>query len=113
MNRRIAILLSGAALLMVSGADGQTANPAAQPAKAKGIAVNPQLASKEWPTYGHDSGGMRFSPLTQITPASVATLKRVWTYDTGENSSAGYRVTPIVVGTTMYLSTPSQKIVAL
>ena len=27
--------------------------------------------SREWPTYGHDPGGMRFSPLTQITPANV------------------------------------------
>src|SRR5262245_4148534 len=36
--------------------------------------------SKEWPTYGHDSGGQRFSPLTQITPANVANLKVAWTY---------------------------------
>ena len=36
--------------------------------------------SKEWPTYGHDSGGMRFSPLTEITPANVAKLKVAWTY---------------------------------
>ncbi len=37
-------------------------------------------ASKEWPTYGHDSGGMRFSPLTEITPANVAQLKVAWVY---------------------------------
>src|SRR5689334_18351129 len=36
--------------------------------------------SKEWPTYGHDSGGMRFSPLTQITPANVGKLKVAWVY---------------------------------
>jgi quinoprotein glucose dehydrogenase len=36
--------------------------------------------SKEWPTYGHDSGGMRFSPLTEITPANVAQLKVAWVY---------------------------------
>jgi quinoprotein glucose dehydrogenase len=30
---------------------------------------------KEWPTYGHDPGGMRFSPLKQITPANVDQLK--------------------------------------
>lgn len=36
--------------------------------------------SKEWPTYGHDSGGMRYSPLTQITPANVSNLKVAWTY---------------------------------
>ena len=37
-------------------------------------------SSKEWPTYGHDPGGMRFSPLTQITPANVGQLKVAWVY---------------------------------
>jgi quinoprotein glucose dehydrogenase len=37
-------------------------------------------ASKEWPTYGHDPGAMRFSPLTQITPANVSQLKVAWVY---------------------------------
>src|SRR4029079_15059806 len=32
-------------------------------------------ASKEWPTFGHDSGGMRFSPLTEITPDNVSRLE--------------------------------------
>jgi quinoprotein glucose dehydrogenase len=36
--------------------------------------------SKEWPTYGHDPGGMRFSPLTQITPENVGQLKVAWVY---------------------------------
>jgi len=36
--------------------------------------------SKEWPTYGHDPGGMRFSPLTQLTPENVAKLKVAWVY---------------------------------
>jgi quinoprotein glucose dehydrogenase len=37
-------------------------------------------ASKEWPTYGHDSGAMRFSPLKEITPENVNRLKVAWTY---------------------------------
>jgi quinoprotein glucose dehydrogenase len=40
----------------------------------------PSDAAREWPTYGHDAGGMRFSPLTQVTPANVDQLKVVWTY---------------------------------
>ena len=36
--------------------------------------------STEWPTYGHDPGGMRFSPLTQITPANVGQLQVAWVY---------------------------------
>src|ERR1700678_3686882 len=54
----------------------------AQDKKAASPAVTPASygASKEWPTYGHDSGGMRYSPLTQITPANVSNLKLAWTY---------------------------------
>lgn len=44
---------------------------------AGGIAVDP---AGEWPTYGHDPGGMRFSPLKQITPANVSELKVAWVY---------------------------------
>src|SRR5436189_447264 len=36
--------------------------------------------ANEWPTYGHDPGGMRYSPLTQITPANVAELQPAWVY---------------------------------
>lgn len=42
--------------------------------------AQPGADSKEWPTYGHDAGGMRYSPLTQITPANVAQLKVAWVY---------------------------------
>jgi quinoprotein glucose dehydrogenase len=49
-------------------------------ARAQSSPAQPAAASKEWPTYGHDSGGMRFSPLTQITPANVAQLKVAWVY---------------------------------
>ena len=49
---------------------------------ALGLGAAPAMAADpgDWPTYGHDSGGARFSPLTQITPENVATLKPAWTY---------------------------------
>jgi quinoprotein glucose dehydrogenase len=34
----------------------------------------------DWPTYGHDSGGQRYSPLSQINTTNVAQLKDAWTY---------------------------------
>ncbi len=37
-------------------------------------------SSKDWPTYGHDAGGMRFSPLTQLTSKNVSQLKVAWVY---------------------------------
>ena len=86
--------------------------------------------SKEWPTYGHDSGGMRYSPLTQITPANVSNLQVAWTYHLkpadyvppaggrggGRGGNTGFRgaeVTPLVVNGTMYIASPYGQVVAL
>src|SRR5437868_6806796 len=64
-----------------------------------------------WPAYGHDPGGARYSPLKQIDAHNVAALRRAWTYHTGDGGS--FETTPIVVGGVMYFSTQTQKIVAL
>ena len=39
-------------------------------------------AQTDWPAYGHDPGGMRYSPLKQITSKNVAKLELAWTFDT-------------------------------
>jgi quinoprotein glucose dehydrogenase len=72
----------------------------------------------EWPTYGHDYGDSRYSPLAQITPANVTSLKPAWTYHmrTPDRSARGFASsenTPLVVGGTMYVSTPYGRVVAL
>ena len=55
----------------------------------------------DWPGFGRDPGGQRYSPLTQITRENVASLQTAWTFDTGANN---LQVTPIVVGGLMYLT---------
>ncbi len=77
-------------------------------------------ARGDWPAYGRDPGGTRFSPLAQITRANVATLQVVWTYHTGEPDMAGMshrppalEVTPLVVDGLMYISTPAGHVIAL
>jgi quinoprotein glucose dehydrogenase len=72
--------------------------------------------STEWPTYGHDPGGMRFSPLKQITPANVAKLQRAWVYHMKPSDTtpfAGSSGTPLVVNGVMYAGTPYGRVVAL
>ncbi len=85
----------------------------AQATRSAANAVTPDTyaASKEWPTYGHDSGGMRFSPLTQITPANVNTMEVAWVYhlkpeawrhrlQAAAEGNTGFRaaeVTPLVI----------------
>jgi quinoprotein glucose dehydrogenase len=63
----------------------------------------PLLAQTDWPTYGHDPGGSRYSPLTQITPQNVATLQRAWTFHSGK---PGSQVTPLVIAGVMYITAP-------
>jgi len=70
-----------------------------------------------WPHYGNDPGGMRYSPLTQITKENVRDLAVAWTYRTGDvprkQQLAAFEATPILVGRTLYLSTPFNRVIAL
>jgi quinoprotein glucose dehydrogenase len=74
----------------------------------------------DWPYYGHDAGGMRFSPLTQINRENVAKLKVAWIFHTGDVSEAsrdrkrsGFESTPILVDGTLYFTTPFNRVIAL
>ncbi len=74
----------------------------------------------DWPVYGHDAGGARFSPLVQITRDNVAQLQVAWTYHAGipdmstmSHRPPSFEVTPIVVDGTMYVITPTGIIAAL
>ena len=59
---------------------------------------------------------MRYSPLDQITPANVTSLKVAWTYHMKPADAtriATSETTPLVVGNIMYLGSPYGHIVAL
>src|SRR3954471_7911873 len=95
-------------------------------------------AGTEWPTYGHDPGAMRYSPVAQITAANVSQLETAWVYhmkpanaaasasDTsdappqgrgGRGGAAGGfaagETTPLVVNGIMYVTTPYGRVIAL
>ncbi len=94
----------------------------------------------DWPTYGHDPGGQRYSPLAEITPDNVAQLGVAWTYHlrpqsgapvstadgavqrvaealpadgTRRNRFAASQATPVMVDGRLYLTTPYARVVAL
>ena len=87
-------------------------------ALAAAAAVGDAQVTRDWPVYGGDAGGTRFSPLARITRDNVATLVVVWRYHTGEPAfdlarQPSLQVTPIVVDNVMYVSTPLGKVMAL
>jgi quinoprotein glucose dehydrogenase len=74
----------------------------------------------DWPAYGADPGGQRWSPLTQITPANVDELEIAWIHRSGDvldgSSSLGkssLQVTPLLVDGTLYACTPRGRVFAL
>jgi quinoprotein glucose dehydrogenase len=77
-------------------------------------------SGSDWPYYGHDAGGMRYSPLKQINRENVATLKVAWTFHVGDISDgtggkkrSGLETTPILVDGTLYLTTAFNRVIAL
>jgi quinoprotein glucose dehydrogenase len=78
----------------------------------------------EWPVYGGDAGGLKYSPLGTIDRSNVGKLTIAWTWKTGEqpftpNGAAvparpgQFQATPIAIGDTLFLSTPFNRVVAL
>lgn len=74
----------------------------------------------QWGSYGGDPGGNRHSPLTQINRRNVGQLEIAWTYRTGELGAGfaradklAFEATPVLVRDSLYLSTPTNIVIAL
>src|SRR6202521_1355654 len=100
------ILISALALLCI-GVTAMMSSPAG-------------TSSDDWPVYGHDPGGMRYSPLVQINRENVSRLKVTWVFHTGDISDgkgqqrrSGFETTPILVDGALYLTTPFNRVIAL
>ena len=83
------------------------------------------LTSKEdWPYYGGDLGGSRYSKLAQINTSNVSQLRPVWIYSTQEVKKnaetaliSGFQVTPILTpkeaGHSLVICSGFNRIIAL
>ena len=87
---------------------------------AQSTATTTSAENFEWPNYGNDPGGMRYSPLAQINRENVSKLQVAWTFHTGDISEgkgerrrSGFESTPILVDGTLYVTTPFNRIIAL
>ena len=68
-------------------------------------------ARQDWPVYGGQSTGDRYSPLRQINRENVSHLRMAWKFDVGVEG--GLQTCPLVIGRSVYIYTPTQKVVAL
>ncbi|SEB48650.1 pyrroloquinoline quinone-dependent dehydrogenase [Terriglobus roseus] len=82
--------------------------------------ISARAQNVDWPYYGGDQGGMKYSTLTQVDKSNVSKLKLAWQWKTGEKAMPEYGVkpgvfenTPLVVDGVMYVSTGYNKVVAL
>jgi quinoprotein glucose dehydrogenase len=89
---------------------------------ASAIPASAQRA--DWPFYGGDPGGAKYSPLSDVNRQNVAGLRLAWEWRTGERAipetdttraarPGNFQNTPLVINDTMYLSTPFNRVVAL
>lgn len=77
-----------------------------------------KIPDADWPKYGGNDGGNRYSPLAQINKDNVKNLKVAWIYDTGDNKDStkrgvGMQCQPIVVHGIMYGTSPRLKAFAV
>ena len=77
----------------------------------------------DWANTSGDPGAMRYAPVADIDRSNVGRLKLAWRWNTGEQSvRAGvnqkaarpglFQASPIVLGDTMYVSTPYAAVAA-
>jgi quinoprotein glucose dehydrogenase len=86
------------------------------------VAGTTQGTGGSWAYYGQDAGGKRYTSERQINDRNVDRLTVAWTYRTGElDTYAGtnalekacFEATPILIGRSLYFSTPSDRVIAV
>lgn len=100
--------------------DPQEINGSLSPEQAANVEkTDDGIAAGDWPAYGRDQAGTRYSPLKQINDKNVGQLKEAWTFRTGDMKrptdpgELTDEVTPIKIGDSLYLCTPHQILFAL
>jgi quinoprotein glucose dehydrogenase len=67
-----------------------------------------------WQAYGGGPDNIHYSRLTQINRGNAAKMKVAWRYDTGDEfPGSEMECNPIVIGDTLFATTPKLRIIAL
>ena len=87
-----------------------------------GVVAQGAYCQTDWPAYGYDQAGQRYSPLKQIDSGNVSKLRRAWQYGVSSNANSSGTTTqgppateavPIMVDGMLYTPTVNHTIVAL
>jgi quinoprotein glucose dehydrogenase len=72
-------------------------------------------AQNDWPTYGHDLGGQRYSPLNQINTTNVSKLVPAWSFLMKKDGQPfrNSQSIPIMVNGVLYVGFPYNHVAAL
>jgi quinoprotein glucose dehydrogenase len=68
---------------------------------------------KDWPAYGGNKAGNRYSPLDQINLENVKNLQVAWMYNAALTKEGDIQCQPIVVHGVLYGTTPDLKLFAV
>lgn len=86
-----------------------------------GLMLTSTVWGQDWPAYGGDDGGNRYSSLTQISTETVSRLRLAWSVPTEElktyvgtrlGEKAAFECTPLKVGRSLYVVTPTNRVLA-
>lgn len=116
----VTLIISAGILVWAIFNDPQEINGTLPAAATDSAALKPEpIPAGDWPAYGRNQKGQRFSPLTQINDKNVNQLKEAWVFRTGDlkrptdPAELTNEVTPIKVRDTLYLCSAHQKLFAL
>jgi glucose dehydrogenase len=87
---------------------------------AYGVNAQTGKQGRDWPVYGGDPGGNKYSSLNQINKTNVADLEIAWKWSTGEKTDPArgvhlgpFEAVPLMIDDVLYLSTSYTRVVAL
>lgn len=89
-------------------------------AVALSLDVRSQPAMQEWPVYGGNAAGTKYSSLADISRANVKTLTQAWEWKPGDapmeefgTRPGNFQNTPLMIDNVLYVSTQYNRVVAL
>src|SRR5205085_8299472 len=82
------------------------------------------VASVDWPSYGNDAGGLKYSPLENINRTTIGSLEIAFTWSANEQNIPAregqkaarpgqFQATPLAIHDTLFFPTAFNRVIAL